>query len=84
MAVGCGNHRSPGLRAACCVLAAACLPCLGCLGDHSARRWLDPLGLTSKQSSSEQPEFRQRVAKDPFPSASQVGLAMPPKTETKE
>jgi hypothetical protein len=65
------------------LMAAACLPCWGCQGGQSpAKGWLDPLGLTSgKQDLSDQPEFRQRVAKDPFPAASQVGLATSPKAE---
>ena len=79
------NRRLLRLRPSGYVLAAAsCLPCLGCAGsDGHAGRWLDPLGLaSSKQELSEQPEFRQKVAKDPFPAASQVGLAAP-KAETK-
>ena len=51
--------------------------------DSSAKRWLDPLGLMGKQEVSDQPEFRKRVAKDPFPAASQVGLAVRPEAETK-
>jgi hypothetical protein len=73
-------------RACCHFLAAAsCSACLGCASsDGQARRWLDPLGLTTRQAElSEQPEFRKRVANDPFPAASQVGLATPPKAETK-
>ena len=78
------NHRFR--RRACHFLAAAsCSAFLGCAGgDGQARRWLDPLGLTTRQEElSEQPEFRKRVANDPFPAASQVGLAAPPPSETK-
>jgi hypothetical protein len=76
------NRRFRRWRACCFVLAAAsCLACPGCMGsDGSAKRWLDPLGLTSRRESSDEPEFRKRVNKDPFPSASQVGLAAPAKS----
>jgi len=60
---------------------AACLPCLGCLSSHGVKRWLDPLHLTRKPELSEEPDFRKRVGNDPFPAASQVGLAAPRKTE---
>jgi hypothetical protein len=69
-------------QSGCSVVAAGLLLC-GCQGQSPAKAWLDPLGLTSnKQDRREQPEFRQRVAKDPFPAASQVGLATPTKAES--
>jgi hypothetical protein len=50
----------------------------GCTGsDGSARHWLDPLGLAKKPELSEEPDFRKRVSNDPFPAASQAGLATP-------
>jgi hypothetical protein len=64
------------------LLAAACLMAVGCYrpATSSARRWLDPLGWTSKKDLSEEPEFQKKVSKDPFPTASQVGFS----TTTKE
>jgi hypothetical protein len=48
----------------------------GCTGSSGfAKRWLDPLSLAKKPELSEEPDFRKRVSNDPFPAASQVGLA---------
>jgi hypothetical protein len=44
-------------------------------GTPLAGRWLDPFGWTSKNDLGEQPAFQKQVNKDPFPSASQVGVA---------
>ncbi len=72
--------------ASCAVLAAAsCLAAFGCTsGDGAARRWIDPLGITDKpKEPGKKPDLRKRIANDPFPSASQVGLAAPQKAEAK-
>jgi hypothetical protein len=61
--------------------ASMCLTMTGCFSSSTsgpARRWLDPLGLRAKKDLGEQPEFRKQVSKDPFPSASQVGLQAQP------
>jgi hypothetical protein len=61
------------------VLLVCWLGLAGCTGgDGAAKRWLDPLNMTKKPELSEEPGFRKRVSNDPFPAASQAGLATPP------
>jgi hypothetical protein len=80
------NRRFRGGLAFPALAAGICLAFAGCMGtDGAARNWLDPLRLTTNQGEPvEQPEFRKKVAKDPFPSASQVGLAVPARPEKLE
>ena len=69
--------RSFSMRGVCAAaLVVAVALTAGCMNASvSSRRWLDPLGLLQKSELGDQPEFQQQVSKDPFPTASQLGLA---------
>jgi len=73
---------SPTLLASALVAIASGLLSTGCSSGGTASRWMDPLGWTgqSQPNLSEQADFRKRVDSDPFPSASQVGIAPQPRT----